>query len=100
MIEYTRCHPSGYLALCGHCYRYIRDTPKGVVYYDHYKLCDGGKYSQYLNAEDWYRGTDILERLRFVQVPEGKKETVVVQAKELVGEQVQPEQSIQNVSGR
>ena len=89
-----------YVALCGHCYRYIKDTPKGVVYYDHYKSCCGQQYRQFLNSEDWYRGTDILERLRFVQVQEGKKEAVVVQAKELVGEQVQPEQSIQDVSGR
>ena len=100
MIEYTRCHPEGYLALCGHCYRYIRDTSRGVVYYDHYRVCDGGKYGEYLNSEDWYRGTDILERLRHVQVQEGKEKTVVVQGEELVDTEIQQEPGIQDVSGR
>lgn len=99
MIEYTRCNPQSKLAMCGHCYRYIAKPERETRYYDHYRLCDGGKYEQFLNVENFYAG-NILECLRYVQVPEGKKETMVVQVKELDNTQVQQEPGIQDVLGR
>ena len=81
-IEYTRCCPSDFLALCHICYRRLLNPQKGQQYYDHYLLCKDGKYEKFLQWRDFH-GDDLLERLRHVQVPEDKEKAVVVQDKKL-----------------